>query len=237
MDVPIYFAHCLTVPFLYSFANFSCLLSFFFFLGLHLQHMEVPRLGDKLELQLPAYTTATVTPDPSHVCDLYHSSRQCGILNSRDRTHNLMVPSQICFCCTTMGTPVSYHFWFAIIIHLMPLLKHTGTICTFSPHLKTFAFADKINADYLIIFEVSGYLLNFQNSTIFQFTLAAKHLRNWVWSGSAINCSQRAQKFPFEKMAKTTVATAWICEKKSVSLNVFTTFQKLVIMWGDGCVN
>ena len=33
--------------------------------------MEVPRLGDELELQLPAYTTATATPDPSCVCDLY----------------------------------------------------------------------------------------------------------------------------------------------------------------------
>ena len=29
------------------------------FLGLHLQHMEVPRLGVESELQLPAYTTAT----------------------------------------------------------------------------------------------------------------------------------------------------------------------------------
>ena len=28
------------------------------FLGAHLWHMEVPRLGVKLELQLPAYTTA-----------------------------------------------------------------------------------------------------------------------------------------------------------------------------------
>ena len=37
---------------------------FFFFLGLHLQHMEVPRLQVKSELQLPAYTRATATPDP-----------------------------------------------------------------------------------------------------------------------------------------------------------------------------
>ena len=42
----------------------------FFFLGLHLQHMEVPRLGVKLELQLPAYATAM--PDLSRVCDLHH---------------------------------------------------------------------------------------------------------------------------------------------------------------------
>ena len=36
-------------------------LPFFPFLGLHLQHMEVPSLGVKLELELPAYTTATAT--------------------------------------------------------------------------------------------------------------------------------------------------------------------------------
>ena len=38
---------------------------FFFILGLHLQHMKVPRLGFELELQLQAYTTATATQDPS----------------------------------------------------------------------------------------------------------------------------------------------------------------------------
>ena len=32
-------------------------LFFFFFLGPHLRHMEVPRLGVKWELQLLAYTT------------------------------------------------------------------------------------------------------------------------------------------------------------------------------------
>ena len=40
------------------------------FLGLHLRHMEVPRLGVELELQLPAYLTATATPDPNNVFDL-----------------------------------------------------------------------------------------------------------------------------------------------------------------------
>ena len=34
---------------------------YFFFLGPHLQHMEVSRLGVESELQLPAYTTATAT--------------------------------------------------------------------------------------------------------------------------------------------------------------------------------
>ena len=71
--------------------------------------MEVPKLVIDLELQLPAYATATATLDLSHVCNLFHSSQQCWILNAlrkaRDQTCNLMVPSWICFCCTMTGTP------------------------------------------------------------------------------------------------------------------------------------
>ena len=81
----------------------------FFFSGPHPWHMEVLRLGVKLERQLLAYTTGTATPDLTRICDLHHSSRQCQTLNplskARDRTSNLMVPSQICFCCTTTRTP------------------------------------------------------------------------------------------------------------------------------------
>ena len=40
------------------------------FLGLQVWHMEVPRLGVELELQLPAYTTATATQDLSCICNL-----------------------------------------------------------------------------------------------------------------------------------------------------------------------
>ena len=43
--------------------------------------MKVPRLGAELELQLPAYATATAMQDPSHVCALHHSSQQRQILN------------------------------------------------------------------------------------------------------------------------------------------------------------
>ena len=35
--------------------------------------MEVSVLGIKSELQLLAYTTATATLDPSHVCNLYQA--------------------------------------------------------------------------------------------------------------------------------------------------------------------
>ena len=37
------------------------------FLGPHVWHVEVPRLGVEWELQLPAYTTATATQHPSRI--------------------------------------------------------------------------------------------------------------------------------------------------------------------------
>ena len=58
---------------------------FWSFLGLHLRHVEVPRLGVESELQLPAYTTATVTQILNP------------LIETRDRTHILMDTSQICY--------------------------------------------------------------------------------------------------------------------------------------------
>ena len=63
--------------------------------------MEVPRLGVESELQLPAYTTVTATPNPSHICDLHHCLRQHWILKplsgARDETRILMDTSRVCF--------------------------------------------------------------------------------------------------------------------------------------------
>ena len=75
---------------------------FFAFLGGRtLSTWKFQARGVELELQLPAYTTATETQDPSHIYDLHHSSRQCWILNplseARDQTHILMDTSRIRF--------------------------------------------------------------------------------------------------------------------------------------------
>ena len=59
---------------------------FFTFLGPHLWYMEVPSLGVESELQLPAYTTATAMWDPSHVCNLHHSSWQRRVRNHLGRS-------------------------------------------------------------------------------------------------------------------------------------------------------
>ena len=76
--------------------SFFCL---FCLLGQHLRHMEVPRLGVELELQMPAYTTATAMQDLSSVCDLHPSSWQHPILNplseAGDRTRVLMDVSRV----------------------------------------------------------------------------------------------------------------------------------------------
>ena len=82
------------------------------FLGLHLRHMEVPWLGDELELQLPAYTTATAMQDLSCIFNLHHSSWQCWILNplskAGDPTCVLVDTSWVHFCWATTGTPKSF---------------------------------------------------------------------------------------------------------------------------------
>ena len=62
--------------------HFFSFLAFLLVSGLHLQHMEVPRLGVKLELQLLAYTTAIAMRGPSHI----HSNTTAHG-NARSLTH------------------------------------------------------------------------------------------------------------------------------------------------------
>ena len=80
----------------------GCLLFFFFsffFLEVHLWHMEVPGLGVISELNLPACATTTATPDLSHVFNLHCSSPKYWILNPvtevRDQTQILMNTSWV----------------------------------------------------------------------------------------------------------------------------------------------
>ena len=76
-------------------------------------HMQVPKLGVKSELQVPACTTATAMPDPSCVCSVHHSSQQHQILEllskASNRTCILMHTSWAGFCWATKGTSL-LHF-------------------------------------------------------------------------------------------------------------------------------
>ena len=56
--------------------------------GLHHSHSNA---GSEPRLQPTPQLRAAPNPNP--------------LSEARDQTHNLVVPSQICFCCTMMGTP------------------------------------------------------------------------------------------------------------------------------------
>ena len=81
----------------------------FVFLGPRPWHIEILRLRVESELQLPAYTTATSTPDLDNACGLHQRSWQCQILNplskARSQTSILMDTSQVRYCWATVGTP------------------------------------------------------------------------------------------------------------------------------------
>ena len=87
---------------------------FFLFLGPHVWHIEVPRLGVKSGLQLPTYTTATATQDLCSICNLHHSSWQHRILNplseARDCTHTLIDISQVPNPLSHNGNSFKYLF-------------------------------------------------------------------------------------------------------------------------------
>ena len=111
--------------------------------------MEVPRLGVETELQLLADTTATAARDPSCVCDLYHSSWQCWVLNPlsepMDGTHISRILVGFINCWATKGT-LHWHFFClhsTILVYevvekklsgALLLRFHTVVVCSLSNH-------------------------------------------------------------------------------------------------------
>ena len=71
--------------------------------------------------------TASLHHSHSIGSDLHHSSWPCQIPNplseAKDRTHNLMVPSQIHFHCATMGAPEFAFLLFIFVFLLEPNLR------------------------------------------------------------------------------------------------------------------
>ena len=120
-----YISICIWKIYIYSFGHniyiymYVCTIGilftiFFFFLGLYLRNMDVPRLGVESELQLPALQLQPQQWDLNHICDLCHCSQQCWILNplseARDWTCILMGTSRVRYRWTTMGIPSTLLF-------------------------------------------------------------------------------------------------------------------------------
>ena len=135
---------------------FSFFFLFFFvvvvvFLWLPLWHMEVPRLGIKLELQLPAYTTATATRSEPHLPPI-PQLMAIPILNplskNRDGTRILMDTSQVCYQWATMETPevLSNDF------------QWCANLRTYPPP-KMWFYSEKANLPFTVCMTVSKFLL------------------------------------------------------------------------------
>ena len=120
----IHFYH----PILCSLSPFSFLFFPDFFLGLHHWPMEVTRLGVELELQLPVYTTATVTPDPKHICGPCHSLRQHCILTHQERPGIEPISSQT--VCQLSHNENSKNPYFINPFHRVDSWSHHSTEIT-----------------------------------------------------------------------------------------------------------
>ena len=106
----------------------------------NLWHMEVPRLGVQSELQPSAYTTATATPDPSHIFHLHHSSQQRWILNplneARDRTRSSWILVGFVFAAPQWELPM--------FIFLLQKIRFNIQEWKFSPfYIDSFCFPKK----------------------------------------------------------------------------------------------
>ena len=88
--------------FIFTSACKCILFYFFFFVFFRAAPMAYggSQAKDLIRALAAAYTTGTATQDPSHICDLHHSSRQCRILNplskARARTGVLIDTSRVC---------------------------------------------------------------------------------------------------------------------------------------------
>ena len=119
----------------------------FFFFKPHLWHMENSWARDGIraapELQLQVYATATATLDLSCICNLCHSLWQCWILNplseARDQIH---IPRQVCYHCTTMGTPCSSWFFSEF---LTTILSCPLDISNYTSHISKSSCLNKIH--------------------------------------------------------------------------------------------
>ena len=107
-------------------------------------------------------------PDLRCVCDLYHNAWQCWIINpaieARDRTHNLMVPSQICLCCAMTGTPFIIFLMFKICSIVFLFIIDIGNIFPWSIFLLILLIFVKNKLLALLIFFYHAFDFSVINS-------------------------------------------------------------------------
>ena len=126
-----------------SFYTGENFLNFFFFLFL-LRAILTAYGGFQSRSRIGACATTTAMPDPSHICDLHHSSWQRWILNppseAKDHICFIVDTSQICFYWAMTGTPIFLIYWVAPFF-----------LIRFSVHIQTMSSYAAIKAHRWII--------------------------------------------------------------------------------------
>ena len=101
-------------------------------------------------------------PDPSCICDLHHSSRQCQIFNplgkARVRTHNLVVPSRIRFHWATMGTPATR--FFTLLLHYLKIWKFHFCLFSWITHRSKYSLIFRIVIQLTLELLILGFLFS-----------------------------------------------------------------------------
>ena len=94
-----------THSYLRNYIQFYFYIVQFLFFMTHLQHMEVPKLWVKLEMQLWPMPQPSLDPslDPSHIRDLCHSLQQCQILNPLINTRPEIEPASSQRLCQVLN--------------------------------------------------------------------------------------------------------------------------------------
>ena len=142
----------------------------FIFLGPHPWHMEVPTLGVQLELELPAYTRAIATPDPSRFCDLQNG-------NTRSLTHWArpgIKPATSWFLVGFVSTVP----WRELLVYYFKFYSKRGVIvCSSFVWLSTEGYQCTWELDASSTVQVKAFYSR-QRETIYRW---AGQLAKWMW--------------------------------------------------------
>ena len=145
---------------------------FFFYLGWHLQHMEVPRLEVELELQRPACSTTTAMSVLSCICNPCHSLQQCWILNPLSEARGwTCILQTLCLVLNSLNhngnSRISMSFWW-----IGPFILYNVSSCVIIFFALKFILYDVNIATPIMIF--SWCII----SHSFTFTL---HISLYIW--------------------------------------------------------
>ena len=166
---------------------------FFFFRAVPVAHGSSQARGWIGAVAAGLYTTATETQDPSHICNLHHSSWQRWILNSlskaRDQSHVLMGSSRVHYCWAMTGTPI-LPFQYMVLGKLDMQKNESGPLSYIRHNSKWIKDMNVILETKKLLEEnIGDKLLDINLAMIF-----------WIWHQKQRQQEQKINKWDFIKL-------------------------------------